>query len=236
MQTQKILFRILWAICLLGSASLACALVSDFSDNVRQIETTVQAVSTDIQTGKNILETGQAFITDVAGNELVQTAQAAATEHGPAIVATAQALITSEGPAAIATAQAFATDEGPALQATFEAFATQKGPGLVETAQAYITQASSEKPPEDIPIIENHSNLVTTGATISYSTPLSFEEVLQYYRDQMPNYGWAYREQGSISTEKTAVQVYEKAGKRAVAILNVDPTGGVLVLVMIQNQ
>ncbi|HLA96943.1 MAG TPA: hypothetical protein VJL34_00700 [Anaerolineales bacterium] len=214
--------RSIGMIVMLLSVSLACNLGSQL-DQARQ---TAQSVATEVQQGRDFLATSRAIATVVGGSGLIQTAQALATEVGDTGL--------------LETAQAYATEQGPALLATAQALATQQGPGLRETAQALATRAAltlGDKP-DDIPVVEGErQNYIASSQLVSYFTPLEFQQVVDFYRAQMPVNGWSPIEQGAVLTENTATLNYVK-GERLVSItLTVNPLDNhTIVVITLQGQ
>ena len=157
---------------------------------------------------------------------MIQTAQARASEVGESGV--------------LQTAIAVATREGPNAMETAKAFATQEGPGLQETAQVAMTQiaGSMDEPPPDIPIVGGETgNFLGTEFMVSYITPLSLQEVLEFYKNQMPAMGWTFLDQGTLETENMDALNYEKPERAAAITLNVNPLDeGTIVLILISEK
>jgi len=238
---QRQTFRLIWVICVLVAASLACSLVTGIGERVGGAKQTAQGVATDIQAGREILSTGRAVATQVLGSGLAKTAQAFVTEQGPGLMATAQTFATEQGPSLMATAQAFATEQGPSiagtaealitqqgpgLQQTLEAFTTEQGPGLVATAEAMATSisgGSGEQLPEDLPFVSGErQNLISNSGFISYETSQDFKSVLDFYQKQMPLKGWTANGQ-AIITSDAAVLNYEKANRKVTITITKSP-------------
>ncbi len=199
MQTKT--YRNAWFLIVLLSASLACQLVS----RIGQTRATVQAVASEAKGGVQILGTARAMITQVGGSEMLKTAQAVATEFGQSGL--------------LETAAAVATEEGPGLVETAKAFATEEGPALKETAAASLGEA-----PQDIPVIETGKEDFVSGEfLVSYSVPMSFQEVVDFYKKEMPANGWTKVDANSVETEKTAALNYEKSGRTAAVTININP-------------
>ncbi|UCH61222.1 MAG: hypothetical protein JSV61_07000, partial [Anaerolineales bacterium] len=156
----------------------------------------------------------------------VQTAQALATEVGDSGL--------------LETAQAYATEQGPALLATAQALATEQGPGLRETTQALATQAALNLggAPEDIPVVEGErQNFIASSQLVSYFTRLDFQQVVDFYQAQMPANGWSLLEEGIVQAENTATLNYVKADRLASVTLTVNPLDNqTIVVITIQNR
>ena len=95
-------YRIAWFITLMVSVTLGCGLFTNAAEQISGVKETVGSVATDVQTGRDILGTAKAIVTDVGGSGLIETAQALATGVGDS--------------GFLSTAQAFATQQGPELQ------------------------------------------------------------------------------------------------------------------------
>jgi len=215
-------FHVVLVIAVLLTSTLACQLVSEFGET----KATVESAATEAKEGLNIIGTARALVTEVGSNEMIQTAQALATEVGESGV--------------LQTAIAVATQEGPSVIETAKAVATQEGPGLQETAQAAMTQIASsiDEPPLDIPIVAGETdNFLGTEFMVSYMTPLSLQEVLEFYRIQMPAMGWVFVDKGTLETEHMAALNYEKPDRTAAITLNVNPLDErTIVLILISEK
>ena len=87
---NKKTFRWLWALTLIAAFGIGCSLVTNVTERVGGIEKTAQSVATGVQSGREIISTGQAIVTNVQGNPMVQTAQAYVTAQGPGVEKTVQ--------------------------------------------------------------------------------------------------------------------------------------------------
>lgn len=218
-------FRMLWGFSLLLATALACS-ISDIGRQAGEVRNTAQSAATDIQEGRELIGTVQSVATQIQGNELVQTAQAAASTLGPGAAGTARALATEYGPGAIATLEALATQQGPGLVETAQAFATQEGPGAVATLQTMMTQAAAanHEGPKEVPVVDGEiNNLLTTDLTLYYSTPVGFDEAVAFYKEMMPLYGWQPAEQGNIENSSLVLLFYEKPGRDVSVSVTANP-------------
>ena len=82
--------RRLGAVALLVTFSLGCQIVS----TIGGVKSNANAVATEIGGGREIIGTGEAFVTDIAGSGAVETAQAFVTQEIPSLKETAQAIAT----------------------------------------------------------------------------------------------------------------------------------------------
>lgn len=216
-------YRIAWVITLLISLTLGCGLVTNVSEQITGVRETVGAVATDVQTGRDIVGTARAIVTDVGGSGLIETAQALATGVGDS--------------GFLSTAQAFATAQGPELMATLQAFATDQGPGLMETAQALGTAAAPllGEAPEDIPILPGElENLVSTRLLVTYGTALDSKLVVDFYNREMIANGWIKANEEALGDAITLLN-FEKPGRLAsITITGNSLTNQTMVVIAIQ--
>ncbi len=236
---NKKTFRWLWALTLIAAVGIGCSLVSNVTQRVGGIEKTAQSVATGVQSGRDLLSTGQAMATNIQGNPAIQTAHAYVTEQAPGLEQTIQAFATDQGPSIQQTVQSFATQEGPGLEKTVGAFLTQDVPGLAETVQAFATQTGSTlgQAPQDIPLVEgDKTSLVTSADFVTYFTSMDFKAVSSFYEAQMPANGWTKVDKESIQNRSNAVLVFEKSNRKATVTLGVNPTNNSTVVVITISQ
>ena len=209
------LFRTAWGLSLLVAAALGCNLINVIPEDLRDAAGTAQAVATQIGTQSESLAT--------AFQEGLGTAQAIATQEGPSLLATGQAALTEATQSGVRQpTQAKITEEAANALATLRALGTQ---GL-----------SPDNVPEDIPIIEDPEpvDLFTTSSTVSYTTSLSLQEALEFYKQEMIAHGWTYISNGSLETANLAVLWYETSDQDASVTLNASSPGGeTLVLISV---
>ena len=236
---NKKTFRWLWALTIIAAFGIGCNLVSNVTQRVGGVEKTAQSVATGLQSGREIITTGQALATNIGGNSIVQTAQAFVTEQAPGVEKTVQAFATNQGPSLEQTIQAFATNQGPGLEQTVQAFITEGVPELAGTVQALATQGSSTtgQAPQDIPLVEgDKTNLVTSETFITYFTSMDFKSVVSFYETQMPVNGWTKVDSESIKNDNSAVLVYDKPSRKATITLGVNPTNNSTVVAISISQ
>lgn len=176
-----------------------------------------------VQEGQELLSTVQGVATQVEGSGVVATAQAAATEFAESgAVSTAGAVVTEQAPAALETARAFTED---------------RGPDLLATARALLPDFPGRGAPADIPLVEgNRQEAFSNQEIVSYSVPQDFAGVLDFYRQQMLQEGWAPVESQTLLSDSAAVLYYEKAGQIAVVTISVNPMNNeTIVLVTVQE-
>ncbi|HLE14436.1 MAG TPA: hypothetical protein VI776_06790 [Anaerolineales bacterium] len=227
-------YQVAWLISLLIGLSLACQLVTGLQEDLGQARGTAGAISTQAQ---GLITQVQGAATAVEESGLLGTARALATQEGPALLETAQALATEADERGLKeTAQAVLTDQGPALQAL-----TTYAPGdVLGTLQALATQVlGGGQAPEDIPIVADPdlTSLTATSDTVSYTTTLSFQTVLDFYRQEMLLAGWQAVQAGSFVMGNAAFLQYEKIDRAAtVTILTASPQITTSVLINIRSK
>lgn len=200
---------------------MACQLVSGLQEQVSGTRQTVEAAATKLEQGQELLGTAQAFTTQVGGQSLIPTAQALATQMDQSGI--------------LETAKAVATEQGSGILSTARAIATQQGPAALETVQAYATQFAQATPAEDIPLIDaERDTFFQSASLISYNTTLPFDQVLDFYKNQMPANGWNEIENEGFETATTAFLSFEKGGRKAsVSLVSPSETGNTLVVIFL---
>ena len=192
------------AVLLLAISSLACSL-STIREQAQTIEQTAQALRTEVG----------GIVT--AGNSLIKTAKALETQH----------------PGALETAKALAT-QGASIFSTIQAVATYS-PGLVQTAQAFIDQEiPSGEPPTDIPIFDKTqiSSYFGSSRYIFYTTSAGYNQLLEFYKAEMLNQGWEYRESDSHEYANAAQLNYFKDNRTATINISLNPLNNATVVVI----
>jgi hypothetical protein len=216
-------YRIAWYITLMVSVTLGCGLFTNVAEQITGVRATVGSVATDVQTGRDILGTARAIVTDVGGSGLLETAQALATGVGDS--------------GFLSTAQAFATEQGPELQATLQSFATEQAPGLLETARAMGTAAAPllGQAPADVPIVQGElENLVSTRLLVSYATAIDSTQVVAFYNTEMVANGWTKVNEEALGDAITLL-TFEKQGRTAMLTVTANSlTGKTTVVIVIQ--
>jgi len=157
------------------------------------------------------------------GVQLVGTGKAVATEFGgfstelipPGIEETAQALITEvDTSGMLETAQAAITEQAPVLGSTMEALSTE-------------IYTSPQDAPPDIPIMEaERSAFVGTAKAVSYMINAEFDDVVSYYRAEMPKNGWQEAPSDTTSTSSLVELKYTKDGRTATVVITQVPFVG----------
>jgi hypothetical protein len=229
--------RAAWLLAILAFTVLACGVLNDVQERAGTTRQTVEAAATRIEQGQELLATAQAFTTQIGGQSLIPTAQALATQLGESgVLETAAAIATQQGPAFLSTVAAIATQQGSAFLSTAAAIATQQGPSVVGTAQAITTQIAQTTPAADIPLAGGDLEIYAQSPSlISYTTPLPFAQVLDFYKQQMPAHGWEVNDAEWFELASAAHMSYLKAGREASVNVATDTRGTrTLVVIIVQ--
>jgi len=194
---------------ILAAGTLACS-ISGIRQQIQTIEQTAQAVKTKVE-----------GIT-TAGGSVINTAHAFETQHS-GIIETVKALAT-QGVPIISTIQAVAT----------------YNPGLVQTAQAFINQEiPGGEPPPDIPIYNRDqvNNYFGSSQYIFYTSSSAYDQILDFYKTEMPNLGWQYLQSDSHEYANAAQLSYYKDTRTATINMSLNSLNNTSVIVInIVNQ
>lgn len=220
---SRALFRSLWFLSILVILSMACGLVSQAGE----LKSTAETMATQVESGKQVLGTGQALATEFGESGVKQTLQAVATGIGESgVQETVQAVVTKIGESgAEETLQAFATDidEG----------------GYKETLEAKVTELpslSGEKP-SDIPVVSEVEDVLASSDLVSYFTGLGFQAVVDFYEREMLINGWSKIEGETEMVEHLATLNYQKSGRKATVLITELPVvGQTTVVITIQGE
>jgi hypothetical protein len=160
-----------------------------------------------ISTGVKAVNTGKAVATEIGKF---------ATEFIPAgIDETAQAVITQVNPSG--------------LLETAQLVVTEKAPSVGKTVQAVVTEVytSPESAPADIPVMKGDINaFIGSQKSVSYFVNAELQDVLNFYRQQMPLKGWQEQNSGNLSNKDLVEIHYQKTGHTATVILTQIPFMG----------
>jgi len=211
-------YRFAW-ISLLVIGGLACSLLSGLGQTSKD----VQSISTDIGKGKQLVATVQPIITQIEGLKLLETLQN---------------FTKSQVPGALETMKAVATVQGVGMVETVQAYATSHAPSLKETGQAMATQLSPGEVPGDIPVVEgDKTEFYSSQEIVSYGTPLDFQTVLDFYKNEMPAKGWTLVEAAATEMENFASLPYDKPTRRTTINITVNQLNhSTIVLITISNK
>lgn len=184
----------------------SCSVLSEAERMMEDFQETAREIEIGLENGLALLETGEAFATQIADSEIIQTAKALSTSF--------------EGSGLIATAQSIASGDGSALLQTAQYFATHQVPKIQETVKAIATRVPI---PGDIPIFPGkRTDLFYEQDEIRYKVEANIEDVFNFYEDKMPILGWEHSEDDVRIGSDNAVVIYKKADQRAILWLNID--------------
>ncbi len=189
---------------LLLVATLACS-IAGIRQQVSSAEQTANALKTKVSGVIN------------AGGALVDTAQALETQH-PGILETVKALGTKGAP----------------FLSTIQAVATYN-PGLVQTAQSFIKgEIPTGEPPADIPIFnrEQAQDYFGSSQYLFYTSPSAYNQVLDFYKTEMPNNGWQYLASESHEYAHAAQLNYSKDKRTATIDMSLNPLNNTTVVII----
>jgi hypothetical protein len=131
-----------------------------------------------------------------------------------------------------------ATEAAPLLE-TAQAVATDN-PGMIETAEAVATQGFQPGAgPENVPLVDQSTifNYFGTSEMATYATSLDFSSVVEFYRTNMPQYGWTQDATLSYETADTVMLYYKGDGNVAIVTITLNAAdNSTLVSIIIQPQ
>ena len=148
------------------------------------------------------------------------------------VAKTAQALATAgqeiitqvEGSGIVQTAEAIG------LMETMQAAITdipEESSDIVATAQAVLTEGAYGEAPSNIPLVGGEVNdFFGSNSLVSYTTPMDLDDVVDFYRDAMPNYGWDTGDDTTVLTSTYAVLSFKNADQRCTITLSLNPLNG----------
>ncbi|MEN8173800.1 MAG: hypothetical protein ABFS03_13095, partial [Chloroflexota bacterium] len=58
---------------------------------------------------------------------------------------------------------------------------------------------------------------------VTYHTPIDFQDVLHFYRTEMPNYGWGKGDATAVETSSNAKLPYQNDTQRATVTISINP-------------
>jgi hypothetical protein len=105
------------------------------------------------------------------------------------------------------------------LQLTAEALGAEMGPVIEATLAAIPPGVSIGNGPEDIPVIPDPYGFYGSENKVVYMTTQSVEDVVSFYRQEMPVNGWTETEP-SLVIPKMAYLNFEKDLRKAVVTMS----------------
>jgi hypothetical protein len=175
-----------------------------------------------IQQAQTVGQTAQGLRTEVSG----------IVTSGGSLLKTAQALGT-QVPGVFETVKAIGTQGAPLLS-TIQAVSTYN-PVFVQTVQAFINnEIPTGEQPSDIPIINRElaSNFFGSSQYIFYISPVKYDQVLIFYKTEMPGNGWQYLQSDSHEFVHAAQLDYFKDNRTAIIDLSLNPLNNTTVVVI----
>ncbi len=128
------------------------------------------------------------------------------------------------------------TLEASGYQQTAEALVGDLPQQTGDARQTAIVMATARvgEGPSDIPRLPDGTNLLVTGTRLLYLTPNTLARVREFYRTQMPEFGWS-EVPGALEVGKvgrlqfvrpgqTATITFGASGERSVVDITVEPT------------
>ena len=217
-------YRIAMLMVILGFTALACRAFGAIRQDVTSAQETIQLAATKIGEGQDLIGTARAIGTQVLSEGIGETAQALVTQFNDNGM--------------LETAQAFATQEAPNLLSTAMAVVTQQAPGAVATIQSFATQSAQSTPIPDIPLTEGDKEMYfQSDAMISFVTSIPYDQVLNFYKTQMPAAGWTKVDKDTFETGLAANLHYEKDTRQVSVAISQAPGGeNTLVLIVIEKK
>ena len=148
----------------------------------------------------------------------------------------------SRGQDAQATLDAASTEAAKLL----EDFATPEdeqptedsGDVITDEEPTETTTTNTTGGPEDIPVLEGaNENFFASAEVVTYFSPATYDELVTFYKEQMPANGWELDASLSVEFGGTAVLTYKKDGRTATVAITPDTSSGkVIVAVAIAVQ
>ena len=208
------IYRYGWILLLLFAAFsvIACSTLSELAEKAQSAENVANTIQAMATTGQEIATQAQGLATQIGGSGVMQTAMAIATEFD---------------------------DSG--LKGTLEVMLTQvpgQSSDIQSTIGVVLTQGAYGEAPSNIPIIDGQLTAFFGSPNIvTYNTSISFQDVLNFYRTEMPEYGWKDGDATSVETSTSAKIPYENANQRVSITISINPLNNeTIVLVNIYSK
>jgi hypothetical protein len=94
--------------------------------------------------------------------------------------------------------------------------------------------ADCESAASDVPVMPDATEKSSMGSLITYKSASTFQEVLDFYQDEMPANGWEPSAGEPLLTGELAMLAYEKEGQKASITITVD-SGQVSVMISVED-
>ena len=124
---------------------------------------------------------------------------------------------------------------GEEIQTAIPEIPTDLG-DLQATAESFQEDFTSGEVPSDVPIVEGETkDFFSSDTFVSYTTTMDFEDVLAFYKEELPNNGWEADEMGAFEIEGTALLSYSKDDQIILVTISTEASDGVTtVLITLQ--
>ena len=100
----------------------------------------------------------------------------------------------------------------------------EEGSNIVATAQVVITEGAYGEAPSNIPVVGGEiREFFGSDSLVSYATPKDLDDVIDFYRETMPNYGWDTGDDTSVLTSTYAVLSFKNADQRCMVTMSKNP-------------
>lgn len=149
-----------------------------------------------------------------------------AAKTAQALATAGQEIITQvEGSGIMQTAEAMATKvEESGIKETIQVVVTEQGSNVKATVDVVLTQGSYGQAPSNIPQMYGEVNdFFASDSLISYTTPMALPEVANFYKSQMPAYGWFTSDEATQETSNYALIAFQNNNQRALITLSLNP-------------
>jgi hypothetical protein len=173
---------------------------------------TLTGIAEKAQTAKNAANTLQAIAT--TGQEIATQVQGMATQFGDSgIMQTALALATK-------------FDES-GLMETMQVMVTQipgQNADIQATVNTVLTQGAYGEAPSNIPVMDAQlTYFFGSPSLVSYTTPLDFQYVHNFYRAEMPKHGWEDGDTTKVETSTSVKMPFQNTDQRATVTITINP-------------
>jgi hypothetical protein len=108
---------------------------------------------------------------------------------------------------------------------TAQAVITQAQGDLNLTLQAITPGANRTEAPKDIPVLSDATGFYGNPTHVLYMTTTSLKDVTAFYKQQMPDEGWAEASSDDKITEHSALLTFKKEDRTATVILTASSSG-----------
>jgi len=194
------IYRYGWILLLLTAAFsvIACSTLTELAEKAQSAEDVVNTIQALATTGQEIATQVEGIATQVGESDVMQTAMALATEFDESELMKTLEVVLTQAP-----------EHGADIQATIN---------------TVLTQGAYGEAPSNIPLIDGElTYFFGSPNVVAYKTPHDFQYVLNFYRTEMPKFGWEKSDATSVETSTSAKLPYENADQRASVTLSINP-------------